>query len=94
MQTQGVPNSTSLHMGSTSLRTGSTSLRMGSTSLHRGSTSLHTGSNGQHSLFQGLIPYIPPPPMVHTLGTNEATITLITENAPCWHIPVRLREIY
>ena len=33
------------------------------------------------------------PPLGHSAGTNEATITVIPENAPCWHIPYRTPEI-
>ena len=51
----------------------------------------------QIALFEGFpnIPHIPPPPpMEHVVGTNEVTMTLIPENAPCWHLPYRPREIY
>ena len=38
--------------------------------------------------------YPPPPsPMVHVVGTNEVTMTLIPENALCWHLPYRPREM-
>ena len=47
-----------------------------------------------NSPFQGLSKYNPhTPPLGHSVGTNEATITAIPENAPCWHIPLRPREI-
>ena len=38
------------------------------------------------------IPHIPPP-LGHSAGTNEATMTT-PENAPCWQVPQRPREIF
>ena len=35
----------------------------------------------------------PPPPLGHSAGTNEATMAPTPENAPCWQVPVRPREI-
>ena len=48
----------------------------------------------QIALFKGFpnIPHIPPP-LGHSAGTNEATMTATPENAPCWHVPQRPREI-
>ena len=46
------------------------------------------------SPLQGLSEFTPQtPPLGHSAGTNEATITAIPENAPCWHVPDRPREI-
>ena len=42
------------------------------------------------------VPHIPhiPPPLGHTVGTNQATMTTTTENPPSWRIQYRPREIY